>query len=500
MKKYILMVIGLTMVSMLYGAAENDIIPMQNNDSYIQGPYVEKTSRDTVLGTIIFEMNDQAVTGNNRLLGIEFDGQYFYLTGGGGGSGDDSVWVVDTAGNVIWTLHQPTSSVWGWRDVAWDGVYAGNDRIDTLYASSESGSLVHKFGIDLASGVLNNYGTFSGPVNPCRALAYKPDSAWFFTANWSPYYKFSRTNPNIQSVSGPGSSYGAAYDTDPDEGGWVWWHSQLPAGQPWRVQINQMNANTMAWTGVAFGYVPSGDSGIAGGLCFHEDFRGMDVLFTIVQGTPVDLIVGLFVRWHGVDVHDVGMVSIDIPSFVPPDTSFNPQATVTNFGTATESFDVTCTIDPGAFSSTFNVVDLAPDETLQVTFPDAFVFAPDTYTVTVYTELGGDEDTSNDTLEVEVISTGIAEWDNKPTKFMFSAPAISRQGKVDCEIRLPEATHIDLSVYSVTGSLYETVISDRLSPGTHVLSNDIDLPTGIYFFNLKTGSGVDATKKVLVVK
>jgi hypothetical protein len=239
-------------------------------------------------------------------------------------------------------------------------------------------------------------------------------------------------------------------------------------------------------------------------VTFSPDFAFMSGSYTVTvytelmgdENTANDTLV------HVIDVvfDDVSTVSIDIPSFVPPDTSFNPQSTVANLGTDTESFDVTCIIDPGAYSSTYSVVDLAPDETLQVTFPDAFVFAPDTYTVTVYTELGGDEDTSNDTLEMEVISTGIAEWDNKPTQFTFSAPTISRKGNVDVEIRLPEATKVDLSVYSAIGSLCETVISNRLSPGTHVLSNDIDLPTGVYFFNLKTGSGIDATKKVLVVK
>jgi hypothetical protein len=252
------------------------------------------------LGDVIYELDVQTITGNNRLLGVEFDGTNFYVTGGMSSSGNDSIWVIDTFGTVVCRVGQPTNSIWGLRDLAWDGVYAGPDRIDTLYASDESG--LYKFGINL-TGSLDNYGTITGPVLPCRALAWDPDDEWFFTANWDPYYKFSKTSPFIDSVSGPGSSYGAAYDTDADSGGWVWWHSQLQVDPGYLLRIDQMDAVTMSWSGLFFGYIPpslppSATSNMAGGLCFHEGFRGMDVLFTLVQGDPVDEIVGLYIRDH----------------------------------------------------------------------------------------------------------------------------------------------------------------------------------------------------------
>ena len=38
---------------------------------------------------------------------------------------------------------------------------------------------------------------------------------------------------------------------------------------------------------------------MAGGLCYYENFRGFqDVLFCMLQGTPVDYIVGVLVRTH----------------------------------------------------------------------------------------------------------------------------------------------------------------------------------------------------------
>jgi len=277
-----------------------EIYTQLTDDGYPGNDTASVYSRTALgLGDVVYELDVETPTGCNRLLGVEFDGTYFYVTGACDPPGN-SVYVIDTLGNLVWAPLQNTSTTWGWRDIAWDDVHTGTDRIDTLYASDEN-SLV-KFGIDLTTGTLTNYGTIAGPVSPCRGLAWKGDSAWFFTANWSsPVFKFSKTNPKIDSTLNTYSIYGAAYDTDTADGGWVWWHSQDDAGTGFNFdcQIEQFDPITMSFTGTNFGYVPTLDSGMAGGLCFYEDFRGMDVLFALVQGSPVDEIVGLFVRWEG---------------------------------------------------------------------------------------------------------------------------------------------------------------------------------------------------------
>jgi hypothetical protein len=246
-----------------------------------------------MLGDVVYELDAETPIGNNRLLGIEFDGTYFYVSGGDG-AGNNFVAVLDTLGTVVWNIPQPTSSSWGWRDFAWDGSYAGPDRIDTLWASDESG--LYKFGINLSAGTLDNYGTQAGPVLPCRALAWDGVDYWFFTANWDPIWKFDKSNPAIASVPGLGSTYGAAYDTDPVDGNLVWFHDQ---SGPTGCYVYQMEPVAMTFPGVEFPINYTITTGaIAGGLCFHEGFRGMDVLFALLQGTP-DAIVGCFVRWDG---------------------------------------------------------------------------------------------------------------------------------------------------------------------------------------------------------
>jgi len=240
------------------------------------------------LGDIVFEMDVAAITGYSSHLGVEFDGAYFYVTSV---TPSNVIHVIDTLGNLLWSIPQGTSTPWGMRDLAWDGVYAGPDRIDTLYASDDVGT--YQFGIDLASGTMDVYTPFTNPpgVLPCRALGWDDDDGWFFTANWDPLYKFQKDGTVIQGpVAGPGSLYGSAYDTDDLEGHYIWWHGQTG---PYSAHLTQMNPSDMTFTGVTLDIPHSVSGGIAGGLCFYEGFRDMDVLFAIIQPSHI---YGLYVR------------------------------------------------------------------------------------------------------------------------------------------------------------------------------------------------------------
>jgi hypothetical protein len=92
--------------------------------------------------------------------------------------------------------------------------------------------------------------------------------------------------------------YGSAFDGDTADGPNVWWHSQDDPGTGFSCQISQMDPYTMTWVGSPFGFtMPTAlTDAIAGGLCFYSGFRGMDVLFAMLQGTPNDYVVGIFVR------------------------------------------------------------------------------------------------------------------------------------------------------------------------------------------------------------
>jgi len=107
--------------------------------------------------------------------------------------------------------------------------------------------------------------------------------------------------------------------------------------------------------------------------------------------------------------NDVGVTAINNAGFYLPQTVITPQATVRNFGTDAQTFDVSYTINDGAsniFSDTFNVVNLTAATSLPVTFANTWTALVGTYTVTVQTHLAGDANTANDTKTLNLtIST-----------------------------------------------------------------------------------------------
>jgi hypothetical protein len=353
--------------------------------------------------------------------------------------------------------------------------------------------------------------------------------------------------------------------------------------------------------------------------------------------------------------HDVGVASIDIAWHITTDTTFNPRATVKNYGLNSETFDATCEVSPGFYTSTVAVTSLDPGGVQSIIFPDSFTFGSGVYTVTAYTELMGDENPLNDTMVAEVWSTdwqiydegsaygavawmdagngygvqfpvtdgwwvdsiacffdsawpspgdttaifrlydgisaptslkwelvgatiergawnhfavdttqswfaignncyffyvqvqpypncpglsfdyvvnypqymwqyasgyfnqattdgdflmrihtvnsvGINEWISlTPDDFLLDVPAIARN-KIPFAFSLPTTTEIELVIYDVLGRRCKTLVCGTFQAGAYHKEFDITLAAGVYFYNIRTESGLDVTGKVLIVK
>jgi hypothetical protein len=240
-------------------------------------------------------------------------------------------------------------------------------------------------------------------------------------------------------------------------------------------------------------------------------FNGANSVYSIdIDGDNDNDVLGAalgsgWITWWENDLgnsYDVGMVSIDMPLNVPQDTTMNPQATVKNMGTLSETFGVTCEIEPGGYLDHKGVYDLAPGDSTQVIFDDPFTFTSGSYTVTIYTNLEVDENSSNDTLEIviETYDPGIAEGiSDIPHVLTFSAPTITKK-RSEITLALPQATKVTLVIYDALGRLTETVISKSFSAGNHRIAINLDLPAGIYFYNLKTAAGEAVIEKFLLVE
>lgn len=94
---------------------------------------------------------------------------------------------------------------------------------------------------------------------------------------------------------------------------------------------------------------------------------------------------------------EVGTTAVIAPASTLPAGSYTPQASFYNYGTATQTFNVTTTITPGGYSSTSTITALAPAATDTATFA-AWTATPGTYTLKTYTQLAGDPNASNDTI------------------------------------------------------------------------------------------------------
>jgi hypothetical protein len=371
-------------------------------------PLQESTSPPsiTAFGDSLWGFSAENGTGEIRALGIEFDGTYFWVTGGGITSTADTnrLYKFDSAGVIVDTyIQSSTHSGWGWRDLAWDGTY--------LYGS-DSPSVVE---IDPATGMVTGV-TFNGPTNPNRALAYDPATDHFWTANFSSsIYEFDRSGVTINTYSNSHSIYGMAWDDVSAGGPWLWIASQDFGGAGNADTVYQFNPVSGTYTGVSF---PVPD--MAGGAAFATDWWDtLGVLFYMAQSAP-DRVVAYEII-EVAPANNVGTNSIVVPgAIIPPSAPISPEVTYCNTGDFTETFWVFCEIDSAGsnvYSDSSQIVGLMPDSCNTVTYnPWTPGDLCNTYDLTTYTVLGGDGNPGDDTLttqtstftEVLEIQSGLA--------------------------------------------------------------------------------------------
>jgi len=96
--------------------------------------------------------------------------------------------------------------------------------------------------------------------------------------------------------------------------------------------------------------------------------------------------------------------------------------------------------------------------------------------------------------------SGVGEWispvQNRP---MLRVPSITK-GETEILFTIPKASMTDLRVYNAIGWRCRTIVSQRLPAGTHRITTNLTLPAGVYFYKLTTESGVNITKKFILVR
>ncbi len=140
---------------------------------------------------------------NDYSVGVGFDGEYLWVAAGEQQTGQCEFYIYDIYGNLIDTVPQGGGAIgWGHRDMAHDGTH--------MFASYSS--LIDGF-LDPATFS----GSFPGPLNPNRAMAY--DGTYFYTCGFGEHlYRIEwdgvfGSTPDIVDLGGPwNAAYGLAYD------------------------------------------------------------------------------------------------------------------------------------------------------------------------------------------------------------------------------------------------------------------------------------------------
>ncbi|MEO0075448.1 MAG: T9SS type A sorting domain-containing protein, partial [candidate division WOR-3 bacterium] len=189
--------------------------------------------------------------------------------------------------------------------------------------------------------------------------------------------------------------------------------------------------------------------------------------YTII--TLRDTIVQSHEICGSVDTNDVGPTGI----FFTPSSPFDstdiviPSAYLYNYGNTTVSY--TAQMDIGSFySSTYNVVNHAPQTTIQADFPNWTDWPRGTHSVTVYTQLGSDGNRSNDTLTssatVHVHDVGTIEI-NYPTGTLDSTATFTPQAKVKNYGNVQETFNVKFSIDGPVKTIWSDDTTVTVQPG-----------------------------------
>ncbi len=136
-------------------------------------------------------------------VGVGFDGRYLWVSAGDQQSGQCRFYIYDVAGNLIDTVPQGAGAFgWGHRDLAFDGQYMFGSYAQPINGFSDPGVYA---------------GSFPGPLNPNRAMAF--DGEYFYTSGFGEsLYRIAwdgifGSTPTVEELTGPwDGAYGLAYD------------------------------------------------------------------------------------------------------------------------------------------------------------------------------------------------------------------------------------------------------------------------------------------------
>jgi hypothetical protein len=382
-----------------------------------------------------------ALTGDLQIMGCEFVGNEWWVTGGGGPGEQNMLYRFSRRGELLGSVPQPSTSATGWFDLACDTQY--------VYGSEDQ-NLV---GVD-HQGVVQT--VIPSPVIPSRAVAYDSASDHFWVTDYTQdIYEIDRQGNIIQQIPNVGQlevTGLAWYSADPD-GFKLYIFSQNGISRLTRVTRLHPVSHAQE-----FVVDLPGRTGDRAGGC------------TITPGWNSTLLVfgGIFQNSAGdrLQIHEM---------------TFN-----------TTWIDVT--------PATFEVPGNSSVDVLLHFNP--MTLLPDTYRVNLHIRSEVLDTLVILPVELTVISTGVPQPlpDGVPAAFALHQNYPNPfNPTTTIRYDLPHDGLARLTVYNLLGKRVAELVNERQSAGSYeVRFEAADLPSGMYFYRLESGGFVQSAKMILM--
>jgi hypothetical protein len=389
-----------------------------------------------------------ALTGDFQMMGCEFVGNEWWVTGGGGPGGQNLFYRFSRDGDYLGAIPQPSTSVAGWFDMAYDGQY--------IYGSEDQ-NLV---GVD-HQGIVQT--VIPSPVIPSRAVAYDPASDHFWVTDYTQdIYEIDRQGNIIQQIPNSGSGElsvtGLAWNSFDPDGFKLYIFSQN--GVNTLTRVTRLHPVSRAREFVVDLPGRAGDR--AGGCTVTPSWNSTLVVFA-----------GIFQNSSGdrLQIHEMTFnttwINVTPATFEVPGNS---------------STDVLLHFDPITLQpDTYRVNLHVRSEVL-----DTLVILPVELTVI---------SSSVDQPAPEGVPAAFALHQNYPNPF-----------NPNTEIRfdLPEAVKMQLKIFNILGQEVATLIDGVRPAGAYRVTWDsksasgVPVASGVYVYQIKAGNSVDSKKMVLI--
>lgn len=388
----------------------------------------------------ISQIGVSQTTGDAQILGCAFDGDRWVASGGSGPSGPNYLYYYDLQGNLIGTIEQPTTTQFGYYDLASDGQF--------IYGSTDG---LHELqGIDYWGTIRTTIPV--SQVSPARCIAYDPVLDQFWVSDYSTaIYCIDRDGNEIHRFENTLFKSGLAWYSDDIDGYKLYVFHVTPQGGTLISKVHPSNGALMAVEEIVG---LAGDR--AGGCDITSNWNSMLTVFGGVYQNPQG--DRLEMRQMKFDTDWIGIT--------PLNQTVLPQS----------SRDISVSVNPA------NLRDL-------------------TYHVNIVIENNSLENSV--VLPLTLVRTLVAEEPGAPLPQQFALHQNypnpfnpSTQVKFD----LMEPGFTSLRIYNVLGQEVVAPLSNqRLEVGSHLINVDMSgLPSGVYLYRLESGSFVETKKMVLM--